>query len=420
MLRSFKFPLIAGCIALLGLLSGALAAGCTIPIGGVFPLSGGLASFGKTDAQAAQLAVNDLNAAGGVNGCQLELVLTDSQTSAQVGVDATKKLVAISHVPAVVGALASGTTAPMLTAVTAPSHVVLISPASTSPLFTQLAKEGKTGGYWFRTVASDALVGTGIAKVAIDNGYKRVAVIYLNDPYGQGLSNAFAKAFEALGGTVTGQVVFDPNQPSYKAEVAKALENSPGALFLVAHEDNGALIARQWISAGGPQRFFFPYLNSQGFIDSIGAQYTHDVWGIAPGSTKTPSLTTFQQEYQATFKEAPGEFSANSYDAVVLIGLAMAAAGDNTAQAVRDNIRTVSGAGGTAVYAGVQGLKKGLALLESGQKISYVGATGPMTFDANGDVSGALLVWRVQDGKIENVRTMSVEEVNGLLKQVSP
>src|SRR3546814_20750336 len=97
-------------------------------------------------------------------------------------------------------ALSSGVSAAILTSVTAPSKVVLISPSSTAPTFTKLAKEGKTGGYWFRTTPSDALQGVAMAKVALDSGFKKVAVLYLNNAYGQGLSSLFANAFTKLGG----------------------------------------------------------------------------------------------------------------------------------------------------------------------------------------------------------------------------
>src|SRR3546814_11658476 len=100
-------------------------------------------------------------------------------------------------------ALSSGVSAAILTSVTAPSKVVLISPSSTSPTFTKLAKEGKTGGYWFSTTPSDALQGVAMAKVALDSGFKKVAVLYLNNAYGQGLSSQVAHAFKQMGATLT-------------------------------------------------------------------------------------------------------------------------------------------------------------------------------------------------------------------------
>src|SRR3546814_119575 len=202
-------------------------AACTTTLGSVMSLTGSLGVLGQQIAKGAQLAVADLNAAGG-NMCTLKLALLDDQTNPSVGVDAAKKLVDVQHVPAIVGALSSGVSAAILTSVTAPSKVVLISPSSTSPTFTKLAKEGKTGGYWFRTTPSDALQGVAMAKVALDSGFKKVAVLYLNNAYGQGLSSQFANAFTKLGGTVTQDVVYNPSQPSYRSEVNKALSPKPG------------------------------------------------------------------------------------------------------------------------------------------------------------------------------------------------
>ncbi|MBS0318217.1 MAG: ABC transporter substrate-binding protein, partial [Proteobacteria bacterium] len=195
-------------LAVFGVALGAFAcapafAACTTTVGAVMSLTGSLGVLGQKIAQGAELAVADLNSAGGVNGCEMKLSLLDDQTSPSVGVDAAKKLVDVQQVPAIVGALSSGVSAAILTSVTAPSKVVQISPASTSPTFTDLAEQGKTGGYWFRTCPSDALQGVAMAKVAHDAGLRKVAVMYLNNPYGQGLSKEFSDAFKQLGGTVT-------------------------------------------------------------------------------------------------------------------------------------------------------------------------------------------------------------------------
>ena len=92
-----------------------------------------------------------------------------------------------------------------------------------------------------------------MAKVAHDAGFKKVAVMYLNNPYGQGLSQEFATGFKQLGGTVTENVVYNPSQPSYRAEVGKAMSPTPDALFLIGYPGDGTTITREWIGAGGPQ-----------------------------------------------------------------------------------------------------------------------------------------------------------------------
>jgi len=388
-------------------------AACTTTIGGVMSLTGSLGVLGQKIAQGAQLGIDDLNAAGGANGCQVKLALLDDQTAPAVGVDAAKKLVDVQRVPAIVGALSSGVSAAILSSVTAPSKVVQISPASTSPTFTQMAAQGKTGGYWFRTTPSDALQGVAMAKVAHDAGYKRVAILYLNNAYGQGLSEQFANAFKGLGGTVTADVVYNPSQPSYRAEVGKAANPAPDALFLIGYPGDGTTIAREWIAAGGPQKFLLPDgLESQDFVNDVGAKYMKDVHGTAAGSAKTPSLATFQKEYQAKFGALPTQaYIPNAYDAVVLVGLAMDEAKAANGTAIRDAIRKVTDPAGEKVYAGRDQLKKAVQLLKQGKTIQYIGASGPLQFDKSGDIDAPMVVWSVNNGKVQPTGMISVGEI---------
>ncbi|HZV93489.1 MAG TPA: ABC transporter substrate-binding protein [Caldimonas sp.] len=396
------------------------AASCDTTIGGVMSLTGSLGVLGQQIAKGAQLAVADLNDAGGVDRCTLKLSLLDDQTSPSVGVDAAKKLVDVQHVPAIVGALSSGVSAAVLTSVAAPSKVVLISPASTSPTFTQLGKDGKTGGFFFRTTPSDALQGVAMAKVALDAGLKKVAVLYLNNAYGQGLSQEFANAFGKLGGTVTQNVVYNPSQPSYRSEVDKALSPKPDALFLVGYPGDGTTIAREWISSGGPQKWLLPDgLESQDFVNDVGAQYMKNVHGTAAGSVKTPSLATFQGEFQKRFGSLPTQaYIPNAYDAVVLVGLAIDQARSADATAIRDGIRKVTDPKGEKIYAGAAELKKATTLLGRGKSIQYIGASGPLQFDKYGDINAPMVVWTVDaDGKVKSTGMVTVGQIDELREQ---
>ncbi|TPQ31739.1 ABC transporter substrate-binding protein [Cupriavidus pinatubonensis] len=403
-----------GALASSLLACGTASAACTTTIGSVMSLTGSLGVLGQQIAKGAQLAVADLDAAGGVNHCTPELSLLDDQTSASVGVDAAKKLVDVQHVPAIVGALSSGVSAAILTSVTTPGKVVLISPASTSPTFTELAKAGKTGGYWFRTTPSDALQGVAMAKVALDAGYRKVAVVYLNNAYGQGLSAEFAHAFTTLGGTVTQNVVYNPSQPSYRSEVDKALKPAADALLLIGYPGDGTTIAREWISAGGTQKFLLPDgLESQDFVNDVGAQYMKNVRGTAPGSVTTPSLDTFRQEYRKKFGELPTQaYIPNAYDGTVLVGLAMDYAGSADGTAIRDSLRKVTDPRGEKIYAGVAELKKAERLIAQKKSIQYIGASGPLQFDKYGDINSPMVVWSVDGtGKVKHTSMVTVDEI---------
>ena len=394
---------------------------CNTTIGSVMSLTGSLGALGQQIAKGAQLAIADLNAAGGANGCTVSLALLDDQTSASVGVDAAKKLVDVQHVPGIVGALSSGVSAAILTSVTAPSKVVQISPASTSPTFTQLAKDGKSGGYWFRTTPSDALQGVAMAKVALDAGIKKAAVLYLNNAYGQGLSEEFTNAFTKLGGSVTQNVVYNPSQPSYRSEVNKALSPTPDGVFLIGYPGDGTTIARDWVSSGGPQKWLLPDgLQSQDFVNDVGAQYLKNVNGTAAGSVTTPSLASFQKEYQAKFGELPTQaYIPNAYDATVLIGLAISSAKSADGTAIRDNIRKVTDPSGEKIYAGADEMKKAMQLLSQSKAIQYIGASGPLQFDQYGDINAPMVIWSVDSaGKVKSTGMVTVEQIADLRKKI--
>ncbi len=399
----------------------AMAQSCTVTIGSVMALTGSLGVLGQAIAQGAQLAVSDLNAAGGVNGCTVKLSLADDQTQANVGVDAAKKLVDVQHVPAIVGALSSGITTAILTSVTAPSNVILISPASTSPTLTDLGKQGKTGGYFFRTAPSDALQSVAIAKVAMDHDISKVAVVYLNNAYGQGLADAFNTAFTKLGGTVTQSVVYNPDQPSYRAEVSKALRGSPQAIFLIGYPGDGTTIAREWVASGGPQTWLLPDgLEDQHFVDDVGAQYLKTVYGTASGSTTTPSLDTFRKEFQDKYGKVPTQaYVTNAYDATVIVGLAMEYAHTTTdTAAIRDAMRKVTDPNGQKVYAGVNELEAAHGLMKLGTTVQYIGAVGPIHFNQYGDIAGPYNLWTVKDGTVAETGQMTVSQIQQIQQQI--
>src|SRR4029077_5860704 len=165
-----------------------------------------------------------------------------------------------------------------------------ISPASSSPSFTNLAEQGKTGGWWFRTITSDALQGTVAAKYALDVGFKKLAVIHVNNDFGTNMVREFAKAYTALGGTILTQVPYNENQPSYQPEVTKAMAEKPDALYLVSTPGDGATIARNWISQGGVLKCLLnDGMNSEEFIKNVGAQYLEEAYGPSSGADKSTS-----------------------------------------------------------------------------------------------------------------------------------
>jgi len=394
---------------------------CQIPIGAVLSLSGAMAAIGGSIGDAGQLAVEHMNAAGGLLGCDADYRLRDDQGQPSVGVDAAKSLVEIEGVEVILGAIQSGITMPVLTSVAVPEEVVQISCCSSAPSFTELAVEGGTDGYWFRTLPTVRPQGHVMAALGRERGYERTAVIYVNSDYGLSMANAFAEAVEGAGGEVTSMTPYNQEQASYRAEVTQSLRDDPDSLFLVAFPADGATALREWLSLGGPQNLMLSNaLRSSEFVDAVGAQFLTDAVGLDNAQVAGPSVDAFNVGWEEKFGEPPaGPGLHTMYDAAAVAMLAAQAAGTYEGTAIRDMIREITGPGGEIVNPGVEGFSRAHEVLAAGGQITYVGATGPISFDVNGDVTGPYLVWGVDmDGELTEVDTWDIARVNDLMDGV--
>jgi branched-chain amino acid transport system substrate-binding protein len=389
---------------------------CTVSVGVVMELTGSAGQFGQAGAKSVELAFRDLNEAGGPGGCRLIPEIRDAQSQGAVAVDAAKQLVEIKRVPAIIGGIISSVSIPILTSVTAPSGIVQISPASSSPTLTNLGREGKSGGWFFRTITTDALQGVAAAKYALDSGLRKLTVIHVNNDFGVNMVREFSRAYQALGGQIISVTPYNPSQASYQPEVTRALAGNPDALYLVSYPGDGTTIARTWISQGGVKKFLLnDGMNSAKFIADVGAQHLNDAFGTSSGTTKTPSTEYFAREYPPFSKFDAGAPAADrSYDAAAILGLAIAQAGKPESAAIRDAVRRVVDPKGTVIYAGAAEFKKGLALIKEGKPIRYVGVIGPVQFDRYGDITGPFRLWRIQNGEVKTVGEMSVADVDQL------
>ncbi len=409
-----------GLAATLGVAGAASAQDCPIKLGAILPVSGPMGQVGERIAETGAFAVEVMNEAGGIKGCDVEYVLRDTQGQSTVGVDAAKSLVDLEGVQALVGAVSSGVSLPVLTSVAVPSKVVQISCCSSSESFTALAEEGKTEGYWFRTYATNRSQSAMGALVASNQGYKKTAVIYVNTDFGVGLAKRFEQDLAKLGGTITSMVAYNENQQSYRAEVTAALAGDPDSLFLVAFPVDGATITREWLSLGGTGNLIVNNsLRSDDYFKAVGHQYLQDMIGYDSAQPRLPSVDSFNEMFQARFDGPPNGPGLHSvFDAVMVTLLAMEMSDELTGTNIRDNMRMVTSSDGTEVYPTVEGLMKAKELIAAGQPIRYVGATGALQFDANGDVQAPKMTWKL-DGET-NVETgyYTTEEVAALIARL--
>jgi branched-chain amino acid transport system substrate-binding protein len=379
-------------------------------------LTGTAGEYGQAAAKSVEMAFRDLNDAGGVRGCRLTADIKDSQSQASVAIDAANQLVQLERVPVIIGSIISAVTIPILTSVTGPAKVLLVSPAASSPKLTALGREGKTQGLFLRTITSDALQGTAAARYALDRGLRRLAVIYVNNDFGIDLYAEFARAYKAQGGVIVAATRYNERQSSYGSEATSAMGAPCDGLYLISTPVDGATIARAWISQGGARRFLLnDGMNSADFIASVGAKYLADAYGTSSGTSPTAATRYFYEQYPAFAHKDPASPAADrAYDAAALTGLAIAAAEHPDAAGIRAAISRVTDAQGTPIHAGREEFAKGLALVKSGKPIRYEGVIGPVSFDAAGDVTGPFRLWKIVGGAVTTQGEMSAAEVAGL------
>jgi len=385
----------------LALTSGAFAQ--EVKVGTLLSYTGPLKEFGPNLKNGCVLAEKQLKAAG----LDIKLVHEDSETSAIPATNAAKKLVEIDRVVAIVGALASGVTVPVAESVTCPSRVVHISPASTSPLITVLPSD-KDADVLFRTCPSDALQGVIAGKLAVS--FSRLAsVLYVNNPYGQGLALQFQKSYEKRGGKVLAMVPHDEKAAeSYTAEVKRALAGKPDIIGAFSYPEHAKVYIKEAFEFFKFRNFLYcDGTKSYDIVKAVGDRVVEGRWGTAPGAAKTGSYDVFVSDYRAEYGVLPPlPFITNAYDATAAIGLAAYACKVKgvpiTSTNIRDQLRRVANPPGEAIKPGE--FKKAFELLDQGKDINYEGAAGSVDFDANGDVKTPIEVWRYRKGEMVTVR----------------
>jgi branched-chain amino acid transport system substrate-binding protein len=380
-----------------------------VTIGGLLPLSGDLAVYGQTVQKGIQLAIKQLNEAGGPLGMHLKVVFRDSQTDPTALRDSAEKLVNVDKVPAIVGPMIRSDVA---TPVTAPNHVVIISPSNTPTWVTTLEDDD----YTFRTTASDAIQGKVLGEMAWEVGYKTAAILYINDPYGGGLAESTKEAFEAVGGEVFGMAAYDPGSVAYKMQLAELAKGDPDVLILIGYPESGIVIIRQALSDGLFDQFLFPDgMQSEQIIQDVGGNYLEGMYGTGPGAADNQSYKNYLAAYEAEYGEKPATaYTENAYDGVVVIALAIQAAGADAfkadpGKAIRDNLRKIANPPGEKITASVEDFRKALKLLSEGRDIDYEGAAGAIDFDQYGDTVTPILVWKIENGTIVPVQSVIPE-----------
>ncbi|WP_395015096.1 ABC transporter substrate-binding protein [Dongia sp.] len=365
------------------------AAAKDITVGVLVPLTGELGRFGEIVASGFDLALDEINAAGGTKCGNLRFVVDDTRGQPDHALRAASKMIDTDKAVAIIGPSSSEMVA--LVDLAKRKKVVLASSIAGSITLNKLG-----GDFVYRTVSSDLGDGIAAGLWLSERGYKRVAFLVQNEESTISTAQAARARVEAAGIAITDYVVFNSNQPSYQAELVSVLANQPDAIYLAGGQVSGVTVIKeasvggfegQWLLSADlavPETFGAvgaDLLNGRAFVE------------FADADNSFPEFKAFREKYLAKTKNEPGPFASNSYDLVNLVALALEASGDCTGNGINAAIRNVS-EGGEPVTT----FAEGKAALAQGKDIDLVGASGSLTFDKSGTVSGAYTIQGAKDG----------------------
>lgn len=341
--------------------------------------------------QAARMAVQEINNAGGINGQHVGLLVAfDNDNDPVAGVAAAQTLVARGAV-AIVGANSSRVTLPVAQQVTIPVPIALVAHGATSPLISALDDNDSV----FRVPPSDALQGRLLAKKLREEGFIHAAIFSQEEAYGLGLHEAFSEEFELLGGTLSAEVTASAEKTSgFTAEITALYENgTPEALVIFGFAINTTNLLREILASKGalPPLFGVDGNLNKGMLENAPIQ-TAGMRGTSPGAAldRTEYLNFAHAFEQATGVPVNDPNIGNTYDGVYLVALALAQGGTNNRATVLENLRRVSIADTDApVEIGPGQIAAGFAAIASGADIDYQGVGNDIDFDAQGDPTAA-------------------------------
>lgn len=355
----------------------------TLTIGTLLPQTGDLAFLGPPEFAGVQLAVNDINAAGGVLGKDVTQIKSDSGdgTPDIAGAQVDKLLDADADV--VVGAAASGVSLSVINKIT-DAGVVEFSPANTSPTFD----DPKTDPHslYFRTSPSDVLQGAVLANTVIEDGHNNVAILARQDSYGELLANELEKGVKAGGGTVAKKVLYSADATNYTAEINQVAGVKPDAIALIGFEETTKIIPAMIAKGIGPK-------NTQiYFVDGNTADYSKK---LAPGTLTGVRATYPGAELKGDFKARLDKvdpkldsytYGPESYDATIMVALAAAAAKSDAPTKYAPEIIKISREGTKCTT-----FKQCADLLKKGEDIDYDGVSGPVDLGDTGSPTKATI-----------------------------
>lgn len=364
----------------------------SIKMGILIPLTGATSQFGATMSAAAEIAVSDINAAGGISGRPIEVLIEDDQSNPEAAVRAARKLIDADKVVSIGGSYASAVT----------SAIAPLCYESKTTLFTASGADSITktphNGYIFRTSPTVTLQGTRVGQYALELGARRMFFLGPQTPFAQSYIDIISKLFKDAGGTGQG-LIYEDKRASYRTEVEQALRTNPDVIVLGGYAPDTSVVLKDLYRAGfGSKKIGFSFGVNQVLADGLPPEVSEGTMSLVPSAAEnSPAYKTLVGKVG---KASLDSYSCQVYDQVVLTALALARAAEPSPNGttVRDNVRAISQ---DEKAEKITDVSEGLKLISAKMPIDYDGASGPLTFAANGDVEGVFFRYeQVEKGKM--------------------
>jgi branched-chain amino acid transport system substrate-binding protein len=352
----------------------------TLNIGSLLPQTGDLAFLGPPEFAGVDLAIQEINEAGGVFGKQVGSFKADSGDGTPDIAGASVDNLLNDSVDVIIGAAASGVSLSVIDKITG-AGVVHFSPANTAAAFDTYDDKG----LYFRTAPSDRLQGQVLGNMAVEDGHTNVAIMARQDAYGEGLAEQTRTTLEEKGATVSEFILYSADAQNFTAEVNKVAASKPDAIVLIAFNETTKIIP-QLISKGvGPQDVQLY------FVDGNMADYSSENFDLEGVKGTFPAPGEVDETFNDRLLEIDPKlkdftYGPQSYDAVMMTALAAIAAGDDSGEAIASEIVNVSKDGTQCAT-----FEECAQLLEDGEDIDYEGASGPCDLNDTGSPNKATI-----------------------------
>ncbi|WP_342128466.1 ABC transporter substrate-binding protein [Hydrogenophaga sp. OTU3427] len=352
-------------------------------IGALNPITGAGANYGGGMQKSILFAADAVNAAGGAAGRKLEVFAEDDQTTPNAAVLAAKKLIEVNKVQAILGTWASGVSLAVMP-LTNDANAILMHTSGAVSLADAKTNAKQLG---FRYQGSSKHLSKAFVKAAQKEGFKRPAVLALNNPATAPHAEGFRREWTAAGGSLSDFVLYEPNRTSYRSELQQVLRSRPDGIILSGYAPDGVIIIRDWFQTGTKMKWVMPgFAANTQFMSALGQEAIEGI--VVVESVVNEGAAAYKQfatQYEAAMGKpaASNVYAAMCFDMVNVLALAVEAAGPNADTAtIAKKIHEVTTGAGQAVGS----FAEGKALLKQGKKINYEGASSSIDFDNENDV----------------------------------